>query len=137
MSEIEELVKERELKELAMISSEISNDDWQIRIRAINKLIAFKKSDEFFKECIPKLIEATKDESALVRLAAIPALGDLGPKAKTSTIRLIEVLQCKEIEEVKAAVHSLGKIGDDSDLVITKLLDLYDSNYFQNSPIDF
>jgi HEAT repeat protein len=122
--EAKELAAERELKEMRSKVEDLHNVDWQVRLRAITSLIQVRKTEEFFLEAVPAIINATKDSEILVRQAAIPALGDLGVKVRPAIDRLIEILHLDSLEEVKGSVYSLGKIGPDAIIAVNKLIDL-------------
>ncbi len=123
--ELKQLRTERELKELRTHIEELnSKDDWQVRLQAISALLKVKKTTEFFDEAIPVLIEKLSDPHHLVRQAAIPALGDIGPYAKPALSELRRILIEGNDSERKAAVYSLGKIGFESAPASKEMIEL-------------
>jgi HEAT repeat protein len=123
--ELTQLRTERELKELRSLVEELENhEDWQIQLQAITRLLKVKKTTEFFEEALPALINALSDPHHLVRQAAIPALGDIGPSAKSGIPALTEILKEGDLPEKKAAVYSLGKIGFESASASSEMISL-------------
>jgi HEAT repeat protein len=127
--ELNQLRTERELKELRSIVDELNDmEDWQNRLQAITRLLKVKKTTEFHDEAIPVLIEKLSDPHHLVRQAAIPALGDIGPSAKPAIPELRRILLEGNDSERKAAVYSLGKIGFESAPASKEMIELLRSN---------
>ncbi len=76
--------------------------------RGAAKSLGYNQPDD--KRVVPGLIESLEDESSEVRIQAVTALGEFGPKAHAATAALTKLL--KENDEIiqAAAAMSLKKI---------------------------
>lgn len=110
-NEAQNLRAVRELKEMRALVKALSDEDWQIRLKAVADIPKQRKTAEMVDECVPALIKATRDKNQFVARAAIPALGDIGPQAKNAVDTLIYLLSDDEPLVRRSAAYSLGKIG--------------------------
>lgn len=122
--EVDNLREERELYQLRSLIEDLHSNDWQVQIGAINSLNKVKKTKEFYAEALPVVLSLCSTDNDLLRQALIPFLGELNSAGGLVVNKLIEFLNSTYIDEVKAAVYGLGKIGPDSISSIIPLVNL-------------
>lgn len=74
------------------------------------------------------LIGALKSSKPYIRLAALKAIGDVGPISIIATPMLVEELKDPDVGIRSMAAKSLGKIGSDDGLVVPGLIDALHDN---------
>jgi HEAT repeat protein len=69
------------------------------------------------------LVEALKDRSAKVRKRAAECLGDLGPRAKSAVVALVQTISDSDPTVTWGAIDALGQIGPDAESAVPALVE--------------
>ena len=75
----------------------------------------------------PALLQATGDDARMVRVSATRRLGLIKPSDQQTVDRLVTLLGHEDQQTRRAAVQSLGSIGNSADTAIDPLVEIYNN----------
>ena len=112
---------EHDYFDIHTIKQDLRNENWSIRIKAVNALDYIGPTDEV----LDLLIETLGDNNVMVRMHVESVLAGMGPAAHKALPRLIEALADDDDSVRLTAVLALGNIGPAQEVVppLIKMLD--------------